>query len=348
MFQVTGIADACGPISAAAIISGESSGEPVQPTIQKTFKILAPGSSLKRRVVYSLAIVRMILVPVIFLTIYYLFEIVAIVNHIVDIHAPVAKLAEQIAVQMLEARRSERNYLLLHDPVYIQENQQASGKIKHLVGQIGDLEPSEQSACRDLLNSLERYEHQLASASLLKRTGGTAAQRMQQAVDAYEKDLNEVLRRSRRMENARLVQELQNQAQSFDTELTKTLEQENQALAQITAETRITSQHVLDVASQIEARSWQSVERDQQEARSLSRRAEWVLSIVSAITFLASVWISFVLPRMVVQPLASLREAVDGAASGNLPIKLELRGEGEIIDLAQSIRKLINRAHKAG
>ena len=36
--------------------------------IRKTFEILAPGSSLKRRVAYSLAIVRLILGPVIFLT----------------------------------------------------------------------------------------------------------------------------------------------------------------------------------------------------------------------------------------------------------------------------------------
>ena len=312
--------------------------------IQKTFKILAPGSSLKRRVVYSLAIVRIILVPVIFLTIYYLFQIVTIVNNIVDKDAPVTNLAEQIAVQMLEARRSERNYFLLHDPVYIQENQQATGKIKHLVGQIEDLDPSERSDSQDLLKSVEQYEQQLGAAiSLMKGTGGTAAQRAQQAVAAYEKDLNELLRRSRRMENRQLVQELQNQVQSFDTELTKTLEQENRALGQITTEIRTTSQHVLDVASQMEAQSWQRVQRDHREARSLARRAEWVLSIVSAITFLVSVWISFVLPRMVVKPLASLREAVDHAASGNFPIKFELRGEGEIIDLAQSIHKLIKR-----
>ena len=115
----------------------------MQPMIEKTFKILAPGSSLKRRVVYSLAIVRIILVPVIFLTIYYLFQIVAILNQIVDIDAPITKFAEQIAVQMLEARRSERNYFLLHDPMYLQENQQATGKIKDLVEQIERLDPSE-------------------------------------------------------------------------------------------------------------------------------------------------------------------------------------------------------------
>ena len=42
--------------------------------IRKTFKILAPGNSLRKRVAYSLAIARLILVPVIFLAVYYLFE----------------------------------------------------------------------------------------------------------------------------------------------------------------------------------------------------------------------------------------------------------------------------------
>ena len=316
----------------------------MQPTIQKTFKILAPGSSLKRRVVYSLAIVRIILVPVIFLTIYYLFEIVAIVNHIVDRDAPATKLADQIAVQMLAARRSERNYFLLHDTVYIQENQQAIREIKRLAGEIEDLDPDNRNDCQDLLNSVDEYERQLESAiSLMKEPGGTAAQRVQQAIVTYENDLNQLLRRSRRMKNTQLVQELQNQVQSFDTDLTKTLEQENRALGQVTEQVRTSCQHVLDVASKMEARSWQRVQDDHQEARSLARRAEWVLSIVSAITFLVSVWISFVLPRMVVKPLANLREAVDHAASGKYPIKLELRGEGEVIDLAQSIHKLINR-----
>jgi hypothetical protein len=73
----------------------------MQASIQKTFKILAPCSSLKRRVAYSLAIARTILAPVIFLTIYYLLEMSAIVNRIVDIDAPATTLAEQLSVEML-------------------------------------------------------------------------------------------------------------------------------------------------------------------------------------------------------------------------------------------------------
>ena len=43
--------------------------------IRQSPKILAPGGSLRRRVAYSLVIVRLILVPVIFLAVYYLFAI---------------------------------------------------------------------------------------------------------------------------------------------------------------------------------------------------------------------------------------------------------------------------------
>ena len=67
-----------------------------------------------------------------------------------------------------------------------------------------------------------------------------------------------------------------------------------------------------------------------------------MLSIVSVITFLLSIWISFVLPRAVVKPLLNLKNAVDHAAAGNDPVEFELTGEGEIIDLARSIDKLIH------
>ena len=65
------------------------------------------------------------------------------------------------------------------------------------------------------------------------------------------------------------------------------------------------------------------------------------MSIVSELTLLVSVWISFVLPRQVVKPLQELKEAVDLAASGNYLIDFELRGQGEVVELAKSLRGLV-------
>jgi nitrogen fixation/metabolism regulation signal transduction histidine kinase len=66
-----------------------------------------------------------------------------------------------------------------------------------------------------------------------------------------------------------------------------------------------------------------------------------VLTIVSGCTLLLSVWISFILPREVVQPLVSLKEAVDHATAGNLGIEFHIQGEGEVVQLANSVQKLI-------
>jgi methyl-accepting chemotaxis protein len=64
------------------------------------------------------------------------------------------------------------------------------------------------------------------------------------------------------------------------------------------------------------------------------------------ITFVFSVWVSFILPRQVVKPLISLREAVDHAAQGGGAIDLEIEGRGEVADLARSVQNLIARLQR--
>src|SRR5258708_28974284 len=83
--------------------------------IRRSFRVLAPGSSLRRRVAYSLGIVRLILVPVIVLAVYYLIQTGFIIDRLVRYHAPAATLSQQATNEMLYARRAERNYFPLND-----------------------------------------------------------------------------------------------------------------------------------------------------------------------------------------------------------------------------------------
>jgi CHASE3 domain sensor protein len=315
--------------------------------LRKSLKILAPGSSLRRRVAYSLAIVRLVLVPVIFLAVYYLFEMGLIVDRIVNVDAPVATLAEQASVQMLDARRAERSYFLLRDEEYLQANRQSLNQLRNIFGKIRQLAP-EQHVTQEGLDNLALYERQFAAAvSLSEKPGGTAIQRVQEVVRAYEKDLNDLLKQATRKTRTRLVDDLRSQVASFDTKIVSTVEAGDPTLRQVTPALQASSQQVMQAASELEARGWDRVQRDHVEARRLLYRAEWVLSIVSGLTLLLSIWISFVLPRQVVKPLVELREAVDNAASGNYQIDFELRGEGELIDLAKSVRNLITHVKQA-
>jgi CHASE3 domain sensor protein len=308
---------------------------------RKSFRIFAPGSSLRKRVAYSLAIVRLILVPVIFLSVYYLFAMGRIVDRIVNVDAPAAKLAEQASIEILEARRAARNYVLFQDPEYLRENQESLTNIKQILVRIRDLEPDEEATVQKDLDAVNRYEQRFASAvSTIGQQRQEPVDRIREAVTAYEKDLNNLVKAAKYERRAKLIQDLHSQVGSFDARITEAMQVANPALSQVTPDLRASSQEALQLTSDIEQQNWGRVQMDHQEARQLIHRAQWALSIVSAVTLLFSVWVSFILPGQVAKPLVSLKEAVDHAATGNFEIDFELHGGGEVVDLAKSVQKL--------
>ncbi len=310
--------------------------------IRRTFKILAPGNSLRKRVAYSLAIARFILVPVILLAVYYLFEMGWIVDRIVNVDAPAATLAQRASIELLEARRTERNYLLLHDPSYLAANRDSISKTKEIVSQIQDLEPEDTGATTRALGALDLYEQRFGAAVVaMSQPGQADADRIQKVVRAYERDLDDLLRGARLKKRAELIDDLRKRVGSFDAQISETVQAGNPALAQVTADLQSSSQEVLGLLSQLETENWTRVQSDHQEARMLLFHAEWALSIVSAITLLFSIWVSFTLPRQVVKPLVSLREAVDHAAQEGGAIELDIEGRGEVAELARSVQHLV-------
>ena len=315
--------------------------------IPKRFQVLAPGSSLRLRVAYSLALVRIILVPVIVLAVYYLFQIGFIVDHIVSYDAPAATLAQQATIEMLDARRSERNYLLLNDPASLQSVRDSLARLEQIFAALRDLNPADQQLIQQALDGLHQYHQRFENAvAAVGQPGQAPADRIRAVVQAYEQDLDNLLNNSRYRRREQLVDELRNRIGSFDAQISKTAQEGNPALRKITDDLHTSGQAVLDLASQMESRNWLRIDSDHRKARRLLSRAEWSLSIVSAITFLVSVWISFILPRQVVKPLISLKESVDHAAAGNYEIDFDVKGEGEIVQLTDSIRNLI--AHVRG
>jgi methyl-accepting chemotaxis protein len=165
-------------------------------------------------------------------------------------------------------------------------------------------------------------------------------------VRAYTRDLNELLKGASHANRAKLVEELHNRLGSLDAQVAATLEAEDPAFHQISADLRTSSEAIMQESSDLETRSWTRVQRDHERARLLVRRAEWVLCIVSAFTILLSVWVSFVLPRTVVKPLVALKAAVDRAAAGNYAIEFDVEGEGEVVQLANSVRKLLSHVRE--
>ena len=309
--------------------------------IRKSFKILAPGNSLRRRTAYSLALVRLILVPVIFLAVYYLFRMSWIVDRIVNVDAPAATLAQQASIEMLEARRAERNFLLLRDKTYLATNRESIDKTQQIFGYIRDLEPDEQGAIQKASEALNLYRQRFAAAApAWEQSVQGPTDRVQAVVRAYEADLDSLLKRSKHSRREQLVDELRKRIGSFDAEISEIAQEGNPELQRVTQDLQTSSDGILQQASVLEAVNWDRVQNDHAEAGHLIHQAEWALGIVSTITLLVSVWVSYALPRQVIKPLLRLKEAIDQAAEGNYEIDFDVRGKGEIVELVESLRHL--------
>lgn len=213
--------------------------------------------------------------------------------------------------------------------------------MKQILAHIGDLEPDEVTIVQKDLNSVNRYEQRFASGvSTLRERKQEPVDRIREAVLAYEKDLANLVKAARHERRGQLIQALRTQVGSFDTRITEAIQAANPALSQVSLDLQASSQEIQELTSNLEQQNWGRVQMDHQEARRLIYRAEWALSVVSAATFLFSVWASLVLPGQVAKPLVSLKKAVDHAATGNFEIDFELHGRGEVVELARSIKNL--------
>jgi nitrogen fixation/metabolism regulation signal transduction histidine kinase len=314
---------------------------------RRSFIVLLQGFSLRRRVASSLALVRLILVPVIFTAVYYLFAMASIVDRIVNIDAPVARNAERASVQMLDARRAETNYFLLHDPDDIARNREALRQLEKTIQQSRNLVPEERATFDDMEAQATFYQASFDHA--VKRLGESnlpPIQSLRAIVRTYQKDLDDVLVHSSGETRTRLIEMLRARIESFDTEGAAKVEENDPEIRQTSRDLATASQKIINLSTEIESRGWQRVQKDHQRARALLRRAEVIGGIISFITLLVSVWVSFILPRQVVRPLTDLKQAVDHAAAGNYEIEFNVKGDGEVVELADSVRNLISHVRE--
>jgi len=309
---------------------------------RRSFIVFLQGFSLRRRVASSLALVRLILVPVIFTAVYYLFAMASIVDRIVNVDAPVARNAERASVDMLDARRAETNYFLLHDPDDIARNRDALKRLEKSIQDSRNLQPEEAATFDEMASQVGFYRTSFNHAvDELGESNLPPIQSLREIVRTYQKDLDDVLIRSSGESRTRLIEMLRARIESFDTEVAAKVEENDPKFRQTSQDLATASQKIINLSTGLESRGWQRVQKDHTRARALLIRAEIIGGIISFITLLVSVWVSFILPRQVVKPLTDLKQAVDHAAAGNYEIEFDVKGDGEVVELADSVRNLI-------
>src|SRR5208283_1033125 len=234
---------------------------------RKSFIVLLQGFSLRRRVALSLALVRLILVPVIFLAVYYLFAMASIVDRIVNVDAPVATGAERASIEMLDARRAEANYFLLHDPDDIARNRESLRQLESTVQACRTLQPEEKPTFDDLEAQITFYRSSFNHA--VERLGESnlpPIESLREVVRTYQKDLDDVLTNSPSQSRTRLIEMLRARIESFDAEVAARVEEHDPDIRQTSRDLATASQRIINLSNELESRSWRRVERDHARA----------------------------------------------------------------------------------
>ena len=127
-------------------------------------------------------------------------------------------------VEMLEARRAERNYFLLRDHTYLEANRASIAKTRETLIEIQNVAPAEQLEAQKVLDQLYLYQRRFEAAVLiLGEPGKATTDRIQAVVHTYESDLNGLLKHARSRKRAQLVDELRSRVNSFDSQISKTV-----------------------------------------------------------------------------------------------------------------------------
>jgi hypothetical protein len=254
----------------------------------------------------------------------------------------VARNAQRASIQMLDARRAETNYFLLHDPDDIARNRESLGQLEKTIQACRPLQPDEKATFDDIETQIAFYR--LSFNHAVERLGESnlpPIQSLREIVRTYQKDLDDVLAHSPRESRTRLIEMLRARIESFDMEVAAKVEANDPEIRQTSRDLAAASQRIINLSNDLESRGWRRVQKDHERARALLIRAEIIGGIISVITLLVSIWVSFTLPRQVVKPLTDLKQAVDHAAGGNYEIEFEVKGDGEVVELADSVRDLI-------
>jgi methyl-accepting chemotaxis protein len=248
---------------------------------------------------------------------------------------------------MLDARRAEANYFLLHDPDDIARNRESLKQLEKTVQACRKLQPEEKATFDTLETQITFYRISFDHAvRQLGESNLPPIESLRQVVRTYQKDLDDVLTNSQGESRTHLIDMLRARIESFDTEVAAKVEENDPEIRQTSRDLAVASQRIISLSTELGGRSWQRVQKDRQRARALLIRAEIIGGIISVITLLVSIWVSFVLPRQVVKPLTDLKQAVDHAAAGNYEIEFEVHGQGEVVELANSVRNLIAHARE--
>lgn len=304
--------------------------------------------SLRGRIGLGITLSRLIFLPVIFLSIYYIAGMVAATNRIAREDAKIGQLAGEIAQEVEEMRKAQKNYVLLNDPASLKKIRESSRKIAMQIEDGLVRFTTERPRFTDMNELLRSYmaSVQEISQSADPRENAAALKQFSGGVESYQNRINSlvaVAKRSKTREQVtEAIDEISTAATSFDQIIMQWMITSAPERSGLLQELQSKSEALSLQARLINESGWEKVEDERAGAESLGRRAALLITVTLVLTLLLSFAFTWYLPRRVLHPIRDVTQALRKASNGNYEVFLKLNARDELGELVKEFHNLVN------
>jgi HAMP domain-containing protein len=303
--------------------------------------------SMKGRIGLGIAASRLIFLPVITLAIFYISNMKSAATRIAYHEVKAARIADQAVQDIAEIRKSERDFLLLKDPIHLKEIDEKALRLLQQNENGLILDPSEQAKFARLRDQVEKYLNHIRSLSqtITPSSKITSYPYFPKMLDSYQKLVDSMVGAAKSSRTAdeinRSIVEISNPDLSFDRFVIKGLIESDPQRAILYQEMQFRGTQLETLARQISETHWKKVELEQTKIEELGDRATLLITITLVITLVVSFTFTWYLPRRVLHPLRQITQALRSASSGNYDVFLHLSAKDELGELVNEFHNLI-------
>src|SRR5262245_7084576 len=304
--------------------------------------------SMRGRIGLGITVSRLIFLPVIFLSIYYIAGMVTVTNRIATVDAKVGQLAGQIAQDVEEMRNAQKNYVLLNDPTSLRRIRESSQKVAMQIEDGLVRSTAERSRFTEMKELLKSYMASIEeiSQSANPRENAVALKQFSRGVESYQKRIDFLLavaKRSKTREQVtEAIDEISSAATSFDQIITRWMITSAPERSDLLEELQRKGEMLSEQARLINESGWKNIEVERARAESLGKRATLLITVTLVLTLLLSFAFTWYLRRRVLHPIRDVTQALRKASNGNYDVFLKLNARDELGELVNEFHNLVN------
>ena len=304
--------------------------------------------SMRGRIGLGITVSRLIFLPVIFLSIYYIAGMVTATNRIATVDAKIGQLAGQIAQEVDEMRKAQKNYVLLNDPSSLRKIRESSQRVAMQIEDGLVRSTAERSRFTEMKELLKSYMASIEeiSQSTSPRENAAALKEFSSGVESYQQRIDKLVQVAKRSKTREQVtegiDEISKAATSFDQIITQWMiasaPERSELLQQLQSKGELLSAQ----AQLINESGWKNIEDERARTENLGKRATLLITVTLVLTLLLSFAFTWYLPRRVLHPIRDVTQALRRASNGNYDVFLRLNARDELGELVNEFHNLVN------